>query len=347
MPIKVRGMWEQDILGPGFTYRHFDMHSDDDGPVRTTLIRYTPADDPQALPGTPSTPHFAMLAIHGWNDYFYHAHFARRIAHAGGAFFAIDLRKYGRSMFETDTPGYMTDISVYDEDIRVARRAIYELLGEGTDIVLYGHSTGGLTAALWADRHPGALRGLVLNSPWLELQASDMVRTVSRGVVDAVRKRHPKQILPLPDNGFYQRLLTGYGLENDPDQDDPFVSGWNPDPRWRWCPGFPVRAGWLGAILDGHDRVTEGLRIDCPILMLTSGKSLFEQAWSDDMRGADTVLDVEKLWQRASILGTHMTLIKCEGAIHDVLLSRRAVRDFALDEMEHWLGAYVDRAHRA
>ena len=48
-----------------------------------------------------------------------------------------------------------------------------------------GHSTGGLIAALWAARNVGRLEGLILNSPWLDLQGSAIVRTLGTPVIDA------------------------------------------------------------------------------------------------------------------------------------------------------------------
>ena len=49
-----------------------------------------------------------------------------------------------------------------------------------------GHSTGGLIAALWAARIRDRVCGLVLNSPWLDLQGSAMVRTLGTPVIDAM-----------------------------------------------------------------------------------------------------------------------------------------------------------------
>ena len=52
--------------------------------------------------------------------------------------------------------------------------------------MLVGHSTGGLIAALWAAKHPDRVTALVLNSPWLDLQGSALVRTLGTPVIDAL-----------------------------------------------------------------------------------------------------------------------------------------------------------------
>src|SRR5699024_5348809 len=122
------------------------------------------------------------------------------------------------------------------------------------DVVLMGHSTGGLTAALWAHRHPGALRGLVLNAPWLELQGSWLVRTLGQPVVERLARYQPRAALPLRDLGFYNRTLAGTHTPEEaaelPDEQgaDPAVTGWPIEPAWRTSPSSPVRPGWLAAV---------------------------------------------------------------------------------------------------
>nr|WP_284501109.1 alpha/beta hydrolase [Bowdeniella massiliensis] len=300
---------------------------DDEGACVATLVRHVAAEDSKALPGTPSSPHFAMLYVHGWNDYFYHPHLARDVARAGGAFYALDLRKYGRSLRSHQTRGFITDLATYDEDIHEAMKVIRAEHGFGMDVVMMGHSTGGLTASLWADRHPGALRALVLNSPWLALQGSALLKLVSQPVADVVGRRNPKRIFPLPDNGFYYRSLQELG--------------WQTNDQWRTMPSAPVRAGWLSAILAGHAAVAEGLDISCPVLVMTSGATDFSLSWSEALLGSDTVLDVKEIGLAALKLGPLVTVARFEGAIHDVFLSREDVRAFASGELRRWLGAYV------
>ena len=74
-------------------------------------------------------------------------------------------------------------------------------------LVLMGHSTGGLIGALWAAAHPDRVAALVLNSPWLDLQGSAMVRAIGTPVVDAVGRQPPTSVIRLPDLGFYARTL--------------------------------------------------------------------------------------------------------------------------------------------
>ncbi|WP_353065231.1 alpha/beta hydrolase [Arcanobacterium hippocoleae] len=332
--------WQPDILGPGFEMTQCELHADSEGRKITTIVRHNPANDPQAecfahngttaqnynsinpAPSTLSTttqkPRFAFLAIHGWNDYFYQVELARAISAFGGKFYAVDLAKYGRSHLPHQMWGYTTDLSDYDEDIHAARDVIYRELPSDTPLILYGHSTGGLTTALWAHRHPGALTGLLLNSPWLEIQAATVLRQAGQPAIEIISRLDPTTIIPSNDDGCYQRSLTGNHLsdpssasEIDPESDPFFTDGWKPDLNYRHYPSFPVRAGWLNAILRGHEQVAAGLQITAPILTLTSDSSYFGNGeWDSRYLSTDGVLRVDQIWKRCLNLGNSLTLEK-------------------------------------
>lgn len=331
--------WQEDFLGPGFEARTLPLLDDDDGPAAATLIRHR-ADSAHS-------PRFVALWLHGWNDYFHQRELASVITDLGGAFYALDLRKYGRSLRSWQKPGYVTSLSVYDEDIHAALAVIRAETGIGTDLVLMGHSTGGLTAALWAHRHPGALRAVILDSPWLDLQGSTLFRSIGTGIVDGLSRVAPTNVIPLPDNGVYARILAGWteddGERPEGSEGDPFYDGWTMNPAWRMQPSFPVRPGWLAAIRGGHAQVAAGLEITCPVLVLSSSRTDYSSKWTPELRGADTVLDVVQIANRALQLGPLVTLARFEGAVHDVFLSRAAVRQRAYREIERWCGAYVLR----
>ncbi|WP_443027352.1 serine aminopeptidase domain-containing protein [Sphingomonas sp. LR61] len=58
-------------------------------------------------------------------------------------------------------------------------------------LILFGHSTGGLTLALWNSRHRGVAAGLVLNSPWLEFQATGFARELIAPLMKLGARRNP------------------------------------------------------------------------------------------------------------------------------------------------------------
>jgi alpha-beta hydrolase superfamily lysophospholipase len=315
--------WVPDVLGPGFEARTLPLADDDEGEVVATLVRHRPA-EPEPL-----RPARAVLYLHGWNDYFFQTGLARFWHGQGAAFYALDLRKYGRSLREHQTPNDVEDLTTYDEEIGLALDTIHADLGRYARVLLMGHSTGGLVAALWADRNPGRLGGLVLNSPWLEMTGSSVARLLSQPVVQQIARLHPRTPMIARDPGFYARtLLTSHGGE------------WEYDERWRPTPFFPIRAGWLQAVMEGHARVARGLRVDTPVLMAASARSVIGPRWREEMRAADVVLDADLLARRAVLLGPLVTVVRVDGGLHDLTLSPAPVRDRFYAEVTRWLSAY-------
>ena len=72
-------------------------------------------------------------------------------ADRGYRVYGVDLHKCGRSWREGQTPHFTTDLSRYDRDLELAL-GIMRTENPGAQVLVYGHSTGGLVVALWLDR---------------------------------------------------------------------------------------------------------------------------------------------------------------------------------------------------
>jgi alpha-beta hydrolase superfamily lysophospholipase len=271
----------------------------------------------------------AVLYLHGWNDYFFQTHVADALSGAGFAFYALDLRRYGRSLRLGQLRGFIADLTEYDQELTAAADLI---AADHRQLTLMGHSTGGLTATLWAADHPDRVAGVILNSPWLDLQGSAMVRALGGPVIDALGGNRPTAVLPLPDSGFYARTIHA-------DQE----GEWDYDTELKTSPSPAIRVGWLRAVLQGHQKVAAGLGLPMPVLVMTSTRTDFARKWHDGLHEADTVLDVEQIARRATKLGRHVTIVKFDGGLHDLFLSRPAVRALVVDELVRWSGAYLTR----
>lgn len=315
--------WEPDVLGDGYEVATLPLVPDDEGELVASLVRYRPPTE------EPQRPARALLYVHGWSDYFFQTGLAEYWHARGVAFYALDLHKYGRSLRPYQTPGYTDDLQKYDQDLHAALDVIRDEIGPHGRVMIMGHSTGGLISVLWAHRHPGAVDGLVLNSPWLELQGSAIVRYASGPALAQLARFQPRSPLPNIDPGFYARSV-----------EQRFGGEWTVDEAWRPTPSFPVRAGWLRAITAGHATVARGLTIECPILMLASARTVISPRWSEDMRAADSVLDVELLARRAVQLGSHVTVVRIPGGLHDLVLSAPPVRAHVYAEIDRWVSAY-------
>lgn len=323
--------WQQDILGGEFQSLAFLAPGEDGVDRAATLVRLRPGAGAAHRPSTDGSPDRpvagAVLFLHGWSDYFFNTGLARFWAARGYAFYALDMHNHGRSLRPGLPGGYVADLGDYDAELAMA----ISLIRAEADppLTLMGHSTGGLVAALWASRHPEGLAGLVLNSPWLEMHGSALVRRAAAGMVGPVARFRPEAVLRLPERGYYWRTISS-AAEGE----------WDLDDRYRPPMAFPVRAGWLNAVLAGHARVARGLALDMPVLVLLSRASATGLSWSDEMRRADAVLDVDIIAARALTLGRTVTVERIEGGLHDVFLSPPAVRNDAYARLGRWLTAY-------
>lgn len=316
--------WRPDVLGGNYVQATLPLEPDDEGECVATLVRYRP----RRWKFTQQRR--AVLYVHGWNDYFFQEELAEFWHRQGVAFYALDLRKYGRSLREHQTKGFITDLAHYDEEISLALDHIRAIHSDRVQITGMGHSTGGLIWALWAERHPSTLSSLILNSPWLELQGSWVLRTIATPMIGQLARLNPRAEIPLLDPGFSARtMLEEHGGE------------WNYDKKWRPSPMFPVRAGWLRAIMRGHAEVADGLGIDVPVLTMVSARSLIRPRWSEEMRRADIILDVDHIVERAAYLGPRVTLLRVDGGLHDVVMSAPPVRAWVYREMRRWARAYT------
>ncbi|MBD3913696.1 alpha/beta hydrolase [Nocardioides hwasunensis] len=312
---------QADILGPDFRVETFSLPPDSEGSVVATLVTLAPA-RPNGR---------AVLHVHGFADYFFHAEQARWWAERGYTFYALDLRKYGRSLREHQTPNYVADLHEYYGEIDLAWWRITERDGHD-EVVASGHSTGGLTMALWADeRRPAGLVALVLNAPWFDMHGPAWLRSpAARLAIERIGSSRPLQEIPRKVSGVYGRSLhRDHGGE------------WDYDLSWKPIESRPVHVGWLRAIRRGHTRLHAGLGVRCPVLVLSSARSFFGDVDGEAAATHDIVLDVEQIRRWASSVGPHVTSIAIEGAIHDVLLSRPPVRAAAYDVIGRWLDAWV------
>ena len=342
--------WVRDVLGDEFEQKTLPLGTDHEGEVVATLVRALPdAADPsptgwarllRRLRGRPVDAErpvldgVDVLYVHGWSDYFFHKRLARFWTSRGARFFALDLRKYGRSLRKGQTPGYITDLRTYDEDIAAALDSMAADPAESPRnrrLVLMGHSTGGLVLSLWASRHPEAADAVILNSPWLEFQLAPL-RAAITPVVELQARLRPLDAAPQIDLGFYARAQAAVA-----DPDDIMET----NPKWRPVPAMPVHAGWLSAILHGHRAVAEGLAIPVPVCVLLSVRSEVPTRWSDELTSADTVLVVEEIAHRALKLGSSVTVERIDGALHDVFLSRKQARDDAYARLERWVTGWI------
>lgn len=321
--------WEPDVL-PGYWQQTLPLGADPDGEgdLVATLVRAGEHD--QAVG-------HAVLLVHGFTDYFFHTEVADAFINRGYAFYALDLHKCGRSWREGQTPHFTTDLSRYDAELERALDIVAAETG-GAKVLVYGHSAGGLIVSLWLNRLRGRgatatkhVNGLVLNSPWLDLQGPAILRTVGTAAIGAVSRFRKKLVARSPTEGGY-----GTSLHRD------YHGEFDYDLNWKPVGGFPITFGWINAIRRGHARLHRGLDVGVPNLILRSDHSVREVPDPDLIQRGDAVLDVTQIARWAGCIGNRTTVVPIVDAKHDVFLSLPEPRRVAFEELGTWLDWYAE-----
>ncbi|TDT97982.1 alpha-beta hydrolase superfamily lysophospholipase [Streptomyces sp. 846.5] len=315
--------WQPDILGDGYRSHTLDLGVDPDGEgaVAAVLVRREPRAD-EAVRG-------AVLYVHGFSDYFFQTELADFAAARGLAFYALDLRKCGRARRPGQTPHYVSDLALYDAELEQSVAVVADA-HPGLPVILAAHSTGGLVLPLWLDRRRAAGRvapvaGLVLNSPWFDLQGTPVQRGPLTQALRVVAKIVPLRPLTLPPSVYGETLHVDARGE------------WEFDLAMKPLEGFPVTPGWLNAIRRGHARLHLGLDIGVPSLVLRSDRTHYETVYSELSDRADAVLDVAQIARWVGCLGAETTVVPIPGARHDVFLSQAEPRERAYAAVGTWL----------
>ncbi|MFD1858364.1 alpha/beta hydrolase [Aeromicrobium camelliae] len=319
--------WTTDILGEPYERRILELGVDPDGEgtVSATLVRRNGTDAPRA----------AVIYVHGFTDYFFQKEFAEFFSDRQIAFYSLDLRKCGRSLRDGHTAHYVSDLAFYDAELEESLRIVQE--ETGVPVYLAAHSTGGLILPLWLDRmnRSGGTRargiaGLILNSPWFDLQGAPWMRSIGTEAVRVAARLKPKTVIQLP-------ALDAYGASLHVSRG----GEWDYDLALKPLTGFPVTVGWLNAIRRGHARFHRGLDVGVPSLVLRSHRSRLLARSSEEIDTVDAVLDVRQIARWAGCLGDEVTSVPIPNARHDVFLSRKDARDHAYAVLDDWLTRHL------
>ena len=308
---------ETDLLGSPYTRETLALRPDFQGDVVATLV-HRPAEQPTGK---------AVLHVHGFCDYFFQTAAADFWVANGYDFYALDLRKYGRSLRPHQTPNYVTDLKAYYEELDLA----FERVAADHDhLVLSAHSTGGLTVPLWLHDRRHRAAGVFLNAPWIDMHGDAFTRLMAMPAIHRVGRIQPMREVPRNVSGGY-----AHSLHRD------FGGEWDYDLAWKPVKSWPVHAGWIRAVRLGQARIERGLEIDAPVLLVSSARSGHPDR-VEDLGSSDVVLDVERMRRRAAQLSRHVTIAQVPGALHDVTLSPEPARRQVFEELQRFLSAYVD-----
>lgn len=306
-----------DVLGGDYLRRTIQMPDDYEGEVICTLVK---------KPQLPETKQ-AILYIHGYNDYFFQKQLGDSVIVHGYNFYAMDLRKYGRSILPNQNPFFCKSLKEYFADIDTALAIIRE---EGNDkILLMAHSTGGLITPYYLNSKQGKLPvdGLILNSPFLDWNFGWTMENIVIPVVSFIGKLFPNLTVQGYGDASYAHSLLKQ-----------FKGEWEYNTDWKMINGHPKKAGWIRAIQEAQQTVQKGIGLKCPVLVMSSSQSFPEtKEWHDEYMVSDIVLNVHDIQTYGEKLGKYVTRDTIQNGIHDLILSEEPYRNHTYQTIFDWL----------
>ncbi|KQB85350.1 alpha/beta hydrolase [Corynebacterium oculi] len=266
-------------------------------------------------------------------------HVAEQFREQGYPFYALDLRKCGRSHRQGQHWHYTSDLRHYYPELTAVARWLGERHG---GVVPLAHSTGGLVTVLWLDhlRHTdpallGRVPAVILNSPWLDMPFPKAVVAATKALTSTVGRVRPFASLPQKEVSAYgQSLHRSLGGE------------WEYDTTFKPLGGHRKYYGWIQAIFAGQAAARSQQSLPMPLLTLCSAKSWLGHEYSAASDSADTVLDVEQIQRLAPALAEDSTVVPLDSARHDVFLSTPLVREEAFEVTFTWLDQTPDKARK-
>ena len=303
-----------DIL-ENYTRAQIQLEPDYEGEVVATLISSD----------LNKTNRKAVLYIHGYVDYFFQAHLGKAFNEQDYDFYALDLRKYGRSLLEHQHPNYCKSLNEYYEEISLVLRQIYDKSNK--EVFLMGHSTGGLITSNYMidGEEKDIVKGLILNSPFFDFNYGDFQKSL---IVFAAKV----MAAPFDYANVSGALSPAYVESIHKD----YYGEWDFNLDWKPIEGFPTYFAWILAINEAQQKLLEA-SIDIPVLVMYSNGSTKYSTYTEEAKNKDTVLNVEDIKRVGAELGPNVSLMEIENAVHDIFLSSKKVRENALKQMFDWL----------
>ncbi|MGL5403363.1 MAG: alpha/beta hydrolase [Acinetobacter sp.] len=308
--------YQTDILGEDYQQLTLNFADDYDGKVVATLVRKKSAQATKK----------AVLYIHGFSDYFFQTEMAEQFNQHGYDFYALDLRKYGRSKLPHQKFYYLLDLREYDAEITKA----LEIIGQENhnQVLLAGHSTGGLITTLYAAHYPDhrLIKALWTNSPFYDFYKSVIEKKVGIPLLSEVGERLPNAKFPSGLNQWYTP-----SLHKD------FYGEWDFNLNWKPKSLPFVHLCFVNAIHKAQKEIHRGISLNIPTLIMHSHQSKYPKKWGVDAQQSDVILDVKDMTHNAKKMKGDVQTLAIKNGLHDLVLSAPPVRKKVYEDLFSWL----------
>ena len=308
--------YQADILGEGYEQATLNFPDDYEGKVTATLIRKKASQNTNK----------AVLYIHGFIDYFFQTEMAEQFNQHGFDFYALDLRKYGRSILPHQKYYNIREIAEYDAEITQA----LEIIGaeHHENVLLCGHSTGGLTTTLYVAHHPNhpLIKALWVNSPFYDFNMNPIKRAVGVPSLSRLAQKFPNLQFPSELNKWYAASLHK-DLKGE----------WDFNLDWKKSSYPKVRISFIRAIYEAQKEIHQDVRVDVPVLVMHSHQTKNPRKWGKDAQSSDVILDVKDIQKYAKKIQGDVTIREIPNGLHDLVLSEKTVREGVYQQLFSWL----------
>ena len=314
--LKIPTTYQADVLGPDYQQLVLEFPDDYEGKVVATLVRKK---------NTQATTK-AILYIHGFIDYFFQTEMADQFNQQGFDFYALDLRKYGRSRLGHQQLYNVRDLSEYDAEIN---KALEIIQAEGHDAVLLsGHSTGGLICTLFAAHHPqhSLIKGLWANSPFYDFNMSEFEKNKALPQLSKLGRLLPNLTIPSGLNKWYVPSLHCH-----------YHGEWNFNLEWKQPSYKMVKLSFVRAIYEAQKEIHAGVTLTIPTLVMHSHQTKNPKKWGIEAQTSDVILNVNDIQKYAEKMIGDIRIQTIENGLHDLVLSAPKVREQVYQNLFAWI----------
>jgi alpha-beta hydrolase superfamily lysophospholipase len=187
---------------------------------------------------------------------------------------------------------------------------------------------GGLIVSLYANEQIGneMFDCVYLNSPFFDMNLNPFLEKCIFPLAAYRGKKKPNEIMQGGVSIAYGKSICVREKGE-----------WNYSLAWKPLSAPDVNLGWLRAIYKAQKQLQRGIVVAKPTLIMHSNQSINSDEWNEQFQISDAVLDVKDIAKYALKIEGNVTIISIQNGMHDLILSRKEVRQNVYNQLFNWL----------
>ena len=259
--------------------------------------------------------------VHGFNDYYYHYHIGDKLLSDSFDIYSISLRNYESSAKKRFC---VKDLYEYVEDID---NHLKLLVNNYDEIILYGHSLGGLICSIYMYKgiYNHKINKLVLNSPFFNFRVdllTSLIINYFSGILRNLRYFNILDNIKVSDfrgkDIYKEYIFENYHFDRKLKIND-----------------IDIYLDWILTVKYYQNELSK-LTLSVPTFVFCPSKNATNNDLLNNNFG-DTILDVNDIFSFSCNLFQNLCFKNCDNSIHDVFVSKPDVVNNAYNYMIDWL----------